>query len=45
MKVGEILVPASIGNQAVAGLIQVEFGNEALHGRKQIDQKIAIFWR
>ena len=42
MQLGDILVITAVGNEAVAGVIEVELLDEALHGCHQVYQEISI---
>lgn len=42
MQLGHVLVAATIADEAVAALPQVEFLHQALHGEAQIHQEIGV---
>lgn len=44
VQLGNVLVIAAVGHEAVAAFVEVEFLHEALHGSVEIDEEIGVGW-
>ena len=44
MELRHILIAAAVGDEAVAGVVEIEFLHETLHGCHEVYQEIGVAW-